>query len=168
MHTKKALNIHDKPTRKVGFVLKPHGFNGNLRIALDDEDFVPRDFLFLEINRKFVPYAIQSFNPDSNIIKLKGFDKIEQVEELLGLPIIEILEESEAEDTGIVGYTLTDQASGESFEVTGISYLPNNTLLEFRKAYKDMLLPFHEDLIIEINHETRTILANFPDGILDL
>lgn len=168
MHTKKALNIHHKPTRKVGFVLKPHGFNGNFRIALEDDDFVPKEFLFLEINQKFVPYAIQNFNPDSNIIKLKGFDKIEQVEELLGLPIIEILEQSHEEDTGIVGYILTDQASGESFEITGISYLPNNTLLEFRKEYKDMLLPFHEDLIIEINHETRTILANFPDGILDL
>jgi ribosomal 30S subunit maturation factor RimM len=52
--------------------------------------------------------------------------------------------------------------------VTGISYLPNNTLIEFRSGYKDYMLPFHEDLIIEINNETKTILADFPDGILDL
>jgi 16S rRNA processing protein RimM len=168
MHIK-ALNIHQKPTRKVGFVLKPHGFNGNIRIALDDEDFVPSDFLLLEIHNKFVPYAIKHFNPASNIIKLEGIDKLEQAEELLGLAIITLEEEGEQQETdSIVGYTLTDKASGQSFEITGISYLPNNTLLEFRSGYKDHLIPLHEDLVEEINHETRTVLANFPDGILDL
>jgi 16S rRNA processing protein RimM len=166
----KAKNIHSKPTREVGFVLKPHGFNGNFRIAIDDEDYTPADFLFLEINRKFVPFAIQSFNSSSNIMKLKGIDSVEQLEEIIGLPIIEIIEDGgEKEDVeDLSGYTLTDQVTGQTFDITGISYLPNNTLLEFRHGYKDVLLPFHEDLIVDINHETKTILANFPDGILDL
>ncbi len=169
MHIK-ALNIHHKPTRKVGFVLKPHGFNGNFRIVIEEEDYTPKDFLLLEINQKYVPYSIQSYNPDSNIIKLEGFDKVEQLEELISLPILELLEESGPEEVGesIVGYTLTDQHSGLSYEITGISYLPNNTLIEFRSEYKDILIPFHEDLIVDINHETKTVLANFPDGILDL
>jgi len=169
MHNK-ALNIHHKPTRKVGFVLKPHGFNGNFRIAIEDENFVPKDFLFLEINQKFVPYAIQSFNSTSNIIKLQGFDKVEQLEQFISLPIVEVMEPGETEEPteSFVGYTLTDQLSGISYEITGISYLPNNTLIEFRSGYKDILIPFHEDLVIEINHETKTVLANFPDGILDL
>jgi 16S rRNA processing protein RimM len=169
MHIQKALNIHDKPTRKVGFVLKPHGFNGNFRIALDDEDFIPGDFLLLEINQKFVPFPIQSFNEDSLIIKLKGIDKVEQVETLVGMTILQLLDHADEEAVHeLFGYTLTDQVSGTTYDITGISYLPNNTLIEFRNGFKDMLIPWHEDMIIDINHEAKTVLANFPDGILDL
>jgi ribosomal 30S subunit maturation factor RimM len=46
--------------------------------------------------------------------------------------------------------------------------MPNQTLLEFRNGYKDTLLPFHPDLILEVNDELKTITAHFPDGILDL
>lgn len=166
----KALNIHHKPTRKVGFVLKPHGFNGNLRIAIEVEDYVPGEFLLLEINNRFVPYGIESFNPRSGIIKLQFIDKHEQAEELANLRIIELMDEvvEDEDHFRIVGYDLIDSNTGQHYPITGIEILPKNLLIEIRHGHKDVLIPFHEDIVSDINHDNKTVTASFPDGILDL
>ena len=166
----KALNIHHKPTRKVGFVLKPHGFNGNLRIAIKDEDYEPAEFLLLEINDRFVPYPIENFNPQSGIIKLRFVNTLEQAEELLGLNILELGDEPLESDERfqIVGYHLIDSNTGQRYPITGIEVLPNNLLIEIRHGHKDALIPFHEDIVTAIDHENQTVTAAFPDGILDL
>lgn len=152
----------------MGFVLKPHGFNGKLRIAIEDEDYDPAGFLLISVNDKFVPFAIEEFNEKAALVKLHGIDTLERAEELAGHSILELAADGQDEPQGLEGYTITDRNSGQTFDVTGISYLPNNTLIEFRNGYKDSLIPLHEDLIVEIDHENRTILADFPDGILDL
>lgn len=166
----KALNIHHKPTRKVGFVLKPHGFSGNLRIAIEAEDYVPGEFLLLEINDRFVPYGIESFNPRSGIIKLQFIDTIEQAEELLSLSILELIDKVYEEDDSfrIVGYDLIDSNTGLHYPITGIEVMPNNLLIEIRYGHKDALIPFHEDIVTAIDHENKTVTATFPEGILDL
>lgn len=165
--TFKVNNIHSKPTKKVGFVLKSHGFNGQLRIQLDD-DYIPKDFLFLEINQKFVPFKIQSFNKEASIIKLLGFDQLEQIESLISLPILELKADEQRDEFNLIGYTLIDTLSGNQYDVTDVIEYPGNVLLEFRNGYKDALIPLHEDVITEINHDEQTIYAQFPEGILDL
>lgn len=162
-----ANNIHSKPTRKVGFVLKPHGFNGHLKIDLSDESDLG-EFLFLLLNDKFVPFQIEHFNVNANIVKLKGLDSIESVEGFVGTTIVILEQEPESERLDLNGYTLIDKVSGEKFEITGIVEMPGNILIEFRNKYKDHLLPFHEDIVESIDHENLIVYAVFPEGILDL
>ena len=164
--TSKVYNIHSKPTKKVGFVLKSHGFNGQIRIHLDD-DFIPKDFLFLEINEKYVPFAIQSFNKDSSILKLKDFDTIDQINEIVSLPILDLVSKPK-EAESIIGYTLVNEETGQTYPITDLIEYPGNVLIEFRNEFKDSLIPLHEDFILEINHSEQKIFARFPDGILDL
>jgi 16S rRNA processing protein RimM len=164
--TNKVNNIHSKPTKKVGFVLKSHGFNGQIRVHLDD-DFTPKDFLFLEINEKYVPFAIQSFNKDSSILKLKDFDTIDQINEIVSLAILDLVSKPK-EVESIIGYTLVDKETGQTFPITDLIEYPGNVLIEFRNGFKDSLIPLHEDFILEINHPEQKIFARFPDGILEL
>lgn len=164
-----ATNIHLKPTQKVGFVLKSHGFSGQLKIEIDNPEYTPKDFILLLINDKFVPFKIESFNPQANILKLFGFNSVESVENLVALPIVQFVETSDLQiELNLVGYQLHDLISNQSFPITNVIEMPGHKLIEFRFNYKDGLLPFHEDIIAEINHENRCVYANFPDGILDL
>ena len=163
----KAINIHQKPTRQVGFVLKPHGFAGQLRVSLD-EDYEPDGFLLLEINQKFVPFKIQTYNPDSGIVKLQGYDSMEKAQKLSNLPILEVLEKEHSDGPDLIGYKLTDTVSGQQFDVTAVLEYPGNLLLEFRHGFKDALLPLHEDIVKHIDHELKQITAEFPEGLLDL
>ena len=164
--TSKVNNIHSKPTKKVGFVLKSHGFNGQIRIHLDD-DFIPKDFLFLEINEKYVPFAIQSFNKEASILKLKDLDTIDQINEIISLPILDLVSKPK-EAESIIGYTLVNNETGETYSITDIIEYPGNLLIEFRNGFKDSLIPFNEDFITDIKHSEQKIFASFPDGILDL
>lgn len=163
-----ATNIHARPTQKVGFVLKPHGYAGQLKIELEYEDYTPSDFLLLLINDKFVPFKIESFNPDANIIKFSGFDSVDSVSHLISLPIVELVDEVESDTPAIVGYTLIDEISQLHYVITAILEMPGHDLIEFRAGYKDALLPFHEDIVTRIDHDNQTVYAIFPDGILDL
>ncbi len=163
-----ATNIHAKPTQKVGFVLKTHGFNGQLKIELD-EDFTPQGFLYLSVNDKFVPFLIENFNPNGSIIKLKGFNSVDAVSDLIGLAILSLSEiNTVSDEPDFTGYDILDNVSGISYPVTSMVYLPNNTLIEFRVGFKDALVPFHEDIILSINDDDKIIVAEFPDGLLDL
>lgn len=163
-----ATNIHAKPTQKVGFVLKTHGFNGQLKIELD-EDFIPKDFLYLSVNDKFVPFLIEHFNTNGSIIKLKGFNSVDAVSDLIGLTILSLSESiADSDEPDFTGYEIRDNVTGISYPVTSMVYLPNNTLIEFRVDYKDALVPFHEDIILSINDDEKIIIAEFPDGLLDL
>lgn len=162
----KAINIHSKPTQKVGFVLKPHGYKGHLKIQTDFE--IEDDFLFLEINQKFVPFPIESINSQGNIIKLKDIDSETEASKLSGLSILFFAENVEKGEFDFEGYELHDLISKNKYVITGVEMIPNNILLEFRDGYKDYLIPFSEGIIVSVDDENQIIKANFPDGILDL
>lgn len=164
-----ANNIHAKPTQKVGFVLKPHGFSGLVKIEIEDSDYTPKDFILLLINDKYVPFKIESFNPKANLLKLQGFDSVESLNDLIALPIVVILDKSiESDEINYQDYYLVDQISGNQYPITNIIEMPGHNLIEFRVDFKDALLPFHDDIVVSIDHEIKCIYANFPDGILDL
>ncbi|MCC6818675.1 MAG: hypothetical protein IT245_07280 [Bacteroidia bacterium] len=163
-----ANNIHSKPTSKVGFVLKTHGYSGHLRVEFHENDFDLKDFILFLINDKFVPFRIESFNKNSGILKLKDFDSVDAVTQFLSLPIVELIDVVDSSLPNFIGYNLHDSISGLEYPILNVIDMPGQTLLEFRCQYKDVLLPFHEDIISEINHDSKIIYATFPDGILDL
>lgn len=164
----RSNNIHAKPTRKVGFLLRTHGYKGHIKVSLEDDDFEPSEFLLVSINDKFVPYRIDNYNDDAGIVKLKGIDSIEAANEIVGKPILDFIQENEADATDYRAYTLIDSETEKEYRITDIVEMPNQTLIEFRNGFRDTLLPFHPDLILHIDDEKKTITATFPDGILDL
>ncbi|MEN9345954.1 MAG: rRNA processing protein RimM [Bacteroidota bacterium] len=160
-------NIHSRPTQQVGFVLKPHGFNGQLKIQLE-EDFIPQAFLCIEIQDKFVPFKIKQFNAPAGIVTLEDISNIEQAEALCNCKILDFVDQEQTENKGLVGYKLINHANAEQYDITQILEYPNNLLLECRHGYKDILIPLHEDLIVSVDHEAKTIEMTIPEGLLDL
>lgn len=169
MQLQDTQNIHSKPTRKVGFVLKTHGFNGHIRLNINDQSFEPRDFLLVNINDKYVPFKIESLNSEADIVLLEGFNSSDAVQFLINKEILCFSEEEiTTEMPDLVGYTLIDLNSRQEFRITSLIEMPQQILIEFRHNYKDCLLPMHEDLITEIDHEKLIVKARFPEGLLDL
>lgn len=165
----KLNNIHSKPTNKVGFVLKSHGYKGYFKIVIEDDNYEPDKFLFIEINQKFVPYKIESYQAQSDLIKLEDFNSDQAVKEILSCSILQILDDNIVDDElNIIGYQMYDTVSKQTFEITNLDLIPNNPLIEFINGDKTCLLPFHEDIIIEIDHDSKKVIANIPDGLLDL
>lgn len=161
-----ANNIHSKPTQKVGFVVKTHGFKGQLKLELD-EDFIPEDFLLLAINQKFVPYQIESFNDQASIVKLKDIDNEEMASQLTGLDILDFIDEV-LDAVNYNQFELVNLQDNKSYQITNTIEMPSQILLEIRVEYKDVLIPLHQDLGLRIDEDEKKIYLNFPEGILDL
>ena len=160
-------NIHSRPTHQVGFVLKPHGFNGQLKIQLD-EDFEPSDCLFIEIHNKFVPFKIKQYNANAGIINLEDINSLEKAEALCNKKILDFISDQPTSSINIIGYTMINHATQEHYAITDLLEYPNNILLECRVGFRDVLIPFHEDFIVNIDHLNKSIEMNFPNGLLDL
>ena len=164
----KAINLHEKPTRKVGFLLKPHGYKGHIKLSISDDDFKPSDFLLININQKYVPFKIEHINADCTIVKLKDINSIEAIGIYNGMDVVDFIDENKVEGINYADYTLIDNETKQEFAILQIVVMPNQMLIEFRNGFKDSLLPFHDDLIVEVNDDKKYIIANIPDGILDL
>ena len=162
----KANNIHSKPTQKVGFVVKTHGFKGQLKLELD-EDFILEDFLLLAINQKFVPYQIESFNEQACIIKLKDIDNEEMASQLTGLDVLDFIDEV-FDAVNYNQFELVNLQDNKSYQITNTIEMPSQILLEIRVDYKDVLIPLHQDLGLKIDEDDKKIYLNFHEGILDL
>jgi 16S rRNA processing protein RimM len=165
----KLNNIHSKPTNKVGFVLKPHGYKGYFKIVIEDDNYEPDEFLLIEINQKFVPYQIENYQAQSDLIKLKDFDSDSAVKEFMSCAILGFIDEMQMDDEiNIIGYELLDTLTNQKFIISNVDLIPNNPLIEFKNGDKDCLLPFQDDLILDIDHDNKLVKAIIPDGLLDL
>src|SRR5690348_12038882 len=71
--------------KKIGFVSKLNGYNGEVVLAADGDDFLDEDFLFLEMEGLPVPFFVEDiFEKGGNIIlKLENVDDEEHAQQLV-------------------------------------------------------------------------------------
>ncbi len=161
-------NIHSKPTKKVGFVVKTHGFNGEIKINYSENPIFEKKYIMVSINNKFVPFKISSQKNNFEILKLETVKNIDEANELIGCELLIFKDTEETDEISWEDYVLIDSFSQNKYQITKFIENPGNDLLEFRDGYKDYLIPFIQDLISQINHQKKEITMNFPDGILEL
>ena len=66
------------------------------------------------------------------------------------------------------GITIIDQEKGEMGTCEKIEEVSGNYLLTVKHHNRELLIPFHEDFLIEFIPEEQYILLNLPEGILDI
>lgn len=162
----KAQIIHTKPTHKVGFVLKPHGYNG--QITIQTSEIVDDDFLLIDYNNKWVPFKILSKH--QNIVKLKDVDTFEMASEISGKDILTFSDNSESKENTdwLVGYSFIDNCNKKTGSIIQIIELPGHLNALVSVGEKTCQIPIHNDFIIEKNSDAKTLLLNLPSGIFDL
>jgi 16S rRNA processing protein RimM len=109
------------------------------------------------------------------IFKFRGIDSISDAETLRGaevrIPFAERLALSEGEyfQSDLVGCEMIDRGTGERVGVvTGFQEFGGPSLLEVETAGKPLLVPFARAICVEIDVANRRILADLPEGLLDL
>ncbi|MCO6494096.1 MAG: 16S rRNA processing protein RimM [Bacteroidetes bacterium] len=169
-------NIHSKPTQKVGFVVKSHGFKGAVRVAIDSEivfeNIVKSGFLMLVREGRWVPYKIESYNLENESIKLEDMHNEEDTRAISGLDIVVYEQENTSTETqdykSIIGYTLFNQDKHKIGTVKEWIQMPMHDLLEVEMEDKSILVPIHESLILNIQQSKREITLQMYEGLTDL
>ncbi len=166
----------------VGKVANTHGVRGELKI-FPFTDFPEvrfakgKELLFIspedgtQLKVKIVSSREQK---TVFVVKLEGFDNINQVEKYKGWDVKVPKEEAvEAEDNAyyfheIIGCTVMTNEGEELGAITDIlTPGANDVWVVKRKGGKELLIPFIEDIVKEVNIAEKTVKIEVMEGLLD-
>ena len=164
----------------LGTIRKTRGAAGSIVLKLDkkiSERFYEMESVFLEIEGLLVPFFINVAESLDQKNILLNFDSVEtenQCNDLIGCKVytefsdVIIPDKNTSPYNYLKGFTLWDQKYGNVGVITEILFYPDNPVFQVKQDQKEIIVPLHEDLIIEIDSHKKLIKVNLPDGLLDL
>lgn len=164
---------------QLGFILKPHGIAGELQAQIEAEspqDYIEMESVFVEINKKLIPFFIDSLTINRNkaIIKFEDIDSIEEATPFSGkklfIPLTALpeLEEDQFYYHEIIGYTISDRNLGEIGPILEVYENPGHDLIGVDYKGTEVLIPFADDIILSVDHAKKLVESQLPQGLLDI
>jgi 16S rRNA processing protein RimM len=163
----------------LGKITKIHGYEGavNIRLERNFSDNIPElESVYIEIDGRPVPFFINySDQPDIYALRIKfeDYESAESVKEFVGCKVF--LTESAGSEipvedpNTIINFHVLSEDDILIGEIIEIIKNPGQLLLNIKtRQGKEILLPLHEDLIIEINTKNNIIKMIIPGGIFDI
>ena len=165
---------------KLGSIARLHSFKGEVSIFLDVED--PHEFnglesVFVEYDKKLVPFFIDSIkirNKGFAVVKFDGVNSEKKALMLLKCPLylpLEMLPELEGDDYydfEIIGFSVIDKKHGHIGVLNNILDSKVNPLLEINHNGTEILLPRTDDFFTEIDWDNKTIYVSAPNGLIEM
>jgi 16S rRNA processing protein RimM len=164
----------------VGDFTRTHGIGGELILRLqvrETEGFHEMEWVFVEIDGLPVPFfvsQIRDLQEDKMILQLETVTTEAQARELTGCKLFIPAKRRAGKkpgDTGIAnikGYTVWDETHGELGIADQIVAIAGNPLLKIISGKKEILIPAHPDIILEINDTKKRIRIHAPEGLTEL
>lgn len=163
----------------LGQITKTSGFEGTVLVKLEKkfiENIPEMKSVFVETDGRPVPFFIEwSEYPGSDILRLKfeGYDSVHKVEEFRGSKVFltDRFEEDgqEADYQALTGFSVLDLEKKEIGVVKEIVVNPGQMLLGIESPRgNEILIPLHEDLIVNINRKRKTITMDIPEGLIEI
>ena len=168
---------------EIGKLLKPHGFKGKIELKLDyplKDDSALASF-FVETSPSPLPYFIEQIQNANGkyIVKLEDIDSLEEAKPFKNKNVycLEVdfenyfeIEEPELYSADfLIGLNLHDQNGNLLGEVSDVfENKLNQILLQLIIEGNEVLIPFIEDQIIEIDESSESIKYNVPEGLIDI
>ena len=151
-------------------VLKSWGAAGEVvlsRPADSPQDLNVQEPVFIEFDGLPVPFYFESLQEKGNrlIVKFEDVDTLAQAEELVGREVRFAAEEEEEEDT-LIGLRVRDSRTRRIIgEIVDFSDYGGNIVLTVETEDSgEVLLPLHEELIVNIHGEVITL--DIPEGLI--
>lgn len=150
-------------------VLKSWGTDGKVVLSLGSEDlddFAIDEPVFINFDELPVPFFFESIESKGNriIAKFEDVDDAASAEELIGKEIFFEDEYDDDQDDSPIGMLIRDADGTVIGSVVDFTDFAGNTCITVDYNGKEILIPFHEDLVMKV--EDDTITMNIPQGLL--
>ena len=163
------------PLIPIGKIVKPHGINGGMKVALKDSFEwldLAKQFVFVNFEGLPVPFWTTTF--ESN-----GFDQIflEQIDtKEAALPFAgkELFVEQKIISSNIAqssnpytwkGYQMLDLTSNLQGEIIQLEEYPQQLIATVQIDNRAVLIPMHEDFLVAVDDLSHLITVKLPDGL---
>jgi 16S rRNA processing protein RimM len=164
-------------TEEIGYISKTHGLKGHVILRLNelvriDEEAIKS--VFLELNGSQVPYFIEECRPNNTgyILKLETIDMVDTSKKLIGkkaYALTDFILEEEESLNEFIGYSIIDSKLGNIGVISDVDEKTDNVIVKVIHATGvEIILPFNDDFIIEIDDDLKTIEFNAPEGLIEM
>ena len=170
--------IRKEEVYKIGVINKPHGVKGEVSFTFTDDIFdrVDCDYLVLLMDGILVPFFIEEYrfrSENSALVKFEDIDTAEKAKMFTNVevffPIKYVEEQDEVTSWNyFVGFEVDDANHGKLGKIFGVDDSTINVLFVIEKEDgSEVLLPAHEEFILDIDHKRKCVKVEIPDGLLE-
>jgi 16S rRNA processing protein RimM len=164
----------------VGKTLKSHGTAGQLRIMIEERltSYVKSGlFVFFDIDGSRVPFKVKGVEEGQHfVISLEDVDGRQESDKLAGkefwVPIEQVKPRHQKSPRNIKAkwedYTILDEKTGSAFPILRTEEFPQQLMAIVDVNGKEILIPLHEQLIVDIDKDQKIIRMEIPEGLLEL
>lgn len=157
----------------VGYISRPHSFKGEIQLVLEREiaSLKRGDFLFIQIQGKYIPYKVLETKGKSKepVVKLEFITSFDQAKEICAHQVFidreMVAEESES---ALIGYEIIDKQLGNIGIVEEVQTFPQQIMLLVMHNKTLKYIPLVDDFVEHISSKNQEIWLNLPEGLLDL
>jgi ribosomal 30S subunit maturation factor RimM len=154
----------------VAKIVKSFGTDGGLLLSsnVDLETLDFKEPVFITFDGLQVPFFILDCTPKGGktVVHLNDVHSLEDAEEIVGRTIYADVELEEDEEIDFTGWGIVDRGRRIG-TCTGLEDIPGNPCLEvcLEPDGSSVLIPLHEDFIVKIDEDSRTLSLILPDGL---
>ncbi len=167
--------VRDTDVYKIGTLGKAHGVKGEVNFSFTDDVWlrVSIPYLFVKIEGLLVPFFLSDKRmrgDQSALLRFDGMETCDDVQELCGQDVFfprSLKPQDEEEEYTwdyFRGFLLVDTERGELGTIDEVDCSTENVLF----VVGSLLVPAAEDLIVDIDHERRTITMQLPEGLTEI
>lgn len=172
--------ITDHDVYKIGSLTRTHGVRGEVAFQFTDDvwDRVEADYLFLRLDGLLVPFFLEEWRFRSDNVALLKFEDIDSADDarrLVGTEVYfpkdltpEDLDEEELEWQHFTGFEVWQDDSLLGTVTSVLDQTANVLLVVTTPDDRELLIPAHEDFVLEADHRQRRLLVSVPEELLNL
>ena len=164
----------------LGKIAKKFSFKGEVLIYLDTdspEEYQDMESIFVEINKNLVPYFIENSSIHKNDflrVQLEDVKNEEEADYLLGsevylpLTMLPKLEGNKFYYHEVIGFEIEDKTLGVFGKIVSVNDTAAQPLFEVLNGNVEMLIPMIDQFLVKIDRESKIVLMDLPDGLIQL
>ena len=163
---------------KIGIINKPHGVKGEVSFTFTDvilDRVEDCDYLVLLLDGILGPFFIEEYRFRSDnvaLVKFEGIDSTEKARTLTNVEVyypVKFMDDQEEISSWnyFIGFRVEDIHHGCLGTVVDVDDATMNVLFVIENGDEEVLLPAHEEFILDIDRKKKILKVDIPDGLLD-
>jgi len=165
----------------IGFIKKTHGVHGEIVIDFDpvyEESLLEVNRLFIELDGLLVPFflnedGLRFKSSKTAIINIEDVNSENFARRLVGCQVFLLEKEIiNVEDnfsfSQLIGFLLFDNIQGEIGIINNVEDFSGNIVLTVNYQKNEILVPYNEEILCELDIDNKTIKLDLPNGLIEL
>lgn len=164
---------------KIGYFRKTHGVHGEVVLEFEEHfeySVEEAERFFVELEGLLVPFFIAEEglrfrSAKSAIVDLDGVKSDTYAQRLVGNSVYmyktEIVDEPEESNLSYNGYVLYDENRGKIGTIESTNDYSGNVVLTLFYRGVEVLVPFNQEILVEIDEQQKQLTMNLPEGLFD-